>query len=172
MSSLMLPVWFRTEGCGLRTGSLLWSVYVMSCVAGQAHARVSGGDHVLRLLPGVVLRGGAASVRRRRPCAFQRPKDPPAEAACGRGLRHHTGEHQEDPFHAGDTRRSSQLVSAAVTAFKRPDVCVAPQWNFPSAMITRKVGAALAAGCTVVVKPAEDTPLSALALAEVSPPRY
>ncbi|KAM9666226.1 succinate-semialdehyde dehydrogenase, mitochondrial isoform 2-T2 [Trichechus inunguis] len=39
-------------------------------------------------------------------------------------------------------------------------------WNFPSAMITRKVGAALAAGCTVVVKPAEDTPLSALALAE------
>ncbi|XP_029098222.1 succinate-semialdehyde dehydrogenase, mitochondrial isoform X2 [Monodon monoceros] len=38
-------------------------------------------------------------------------------------------------------------------------------WNFPSAMITRKVGAALAAGCTVVVKPAEDTPFSALALA-------
>lgn len=42
------------------------------------------------------------------------------------------------------------------------------QWNFPSAMITRKVGAAMAVGCTVVVKPAEDTPLSALALAEVS----
>ncbi|KAM9807163.1 succinate-semialdehyde dehydrogenase, mitochondrial isoform 2-T2 [Syngnathus typhle] len=41
-------------------------------------------------------------------------------------------------------------------------------WNFPSAMITRKVGAALAAGCSVVVKPAEDTPLSALALAELS----
>uniref|UniRef100_A0A8D1ZU15 Succinate-semialdehyde dehydrogenase, mitochondrial n=1 Tax=Sus scrofa TaxID=9823 RepID=A0A8D1ZU15_PIG len=40
-------------------------------------------------------------------------------------------------------------------------------WNFPSAMITRKVGAALAAGCTVVVKPAEDTPFSALALAQV-----
>ncbi|XP_071325528.1 succinate-semialdehyde dehydrogenase, mitochondrial isoform X1 [Trachinotus anak] len=41
-------------------------------------------------------------------------------------------------------------------------------WNFPSAMITRKVGAALATGCTVVVKPAEDTPLSALALAELA----
>ncbi|EHB09594.1 Succinate-semialdehyde dehydrogenase, mitochondrial, partial [Heterocephalus glaber] len=41
-------------------------------------------------------------------------------------------------------------------------------WNFPSAMITRKVGAALAAGCTVVVKPAEDTPFSALALAQFS----
>ncbi|XP_073666510.1 succinate-semialdehyde dehydrogenase, mitochondrial isoform X4 [Tursiops truncatus] len=41
-------------------------------------------------------------------------------------------------------------------------------WNFPSAMITRKVGAALAAGCTVVVKPAEDTPFSALALAALA----
>ncbi len=41
-------------------------------------------------------------------------------------------------------------------------------WNFPIAMITRKVAPALAAGCTVVVKPSEDTPLSALALAELS----
>ena len=41
-------------------------------------------------------------------------------------------------------------------------------WNFPSAMITRKVAPALAAGCPVVVKPAEDTPLSALALAELA----
>ncbi len=41
-------------------------------------------------------------------------------------------------------------------------------WNFPSAMITRKVSPALAAGCTVVVKPAEETPLSALALAELA----
>jgi succinate-semialdehyde dehydrogenase/glutarate-semialdehyde dehydrogenase len=39
-------------------------------------------------------------------------------------------------------------------------------WNFPAAMITRKVGPALAAGCTVVVKPATQTPYSALALAE------
>ena len=38
-------------------------------------------------------------------------------------------------------------------------------WNFPAAMITRKAGAALAAGCTLVVKPAAETPLSALALA-------
>lgn len=41
-------------------------------------------------------------------------------------------------------------------------------WNFPSAMITRKVGAALAAGCTCVIKPSEDTPLSALALASLA----
>ena len=38
-------------------------------------------------------------------------------------------------------------------------------WNFPNAMIARKVGAALAAGCTTVIKPAEATPLSALAMA-------
>ncbi|HWH84741.1 MAG TPA: NAD-dependent succinate-semialdehyde dehydrogenase [Burkholderiaceae bacterium] len=41
-------------------------------------------------------------------------------------------------------------------------------WNFPIAMITRKVAPALAAGCTSVVKPAEATPLSALALAELA----
>jgi succinate-semialdehyde dehydrogenase/glutarate-semialdehyde dehydrogenase len=41
-------------------------------------------------------------------------------------------------------------------------------WNFPIAMITRKVAPALAAGCTVVVKPAEQTPLCALALAELA----
>ncbi|EWC42436.1 NAD-dependent succinate-semialdehyde dehydrogenase [Stutzerimonas stutzeri] len=40
-------------------------------------------------------------------------------------------------------------------------------WNFPNAMITRKAGPALAAGCTVVLKPASETPLSALALAEL-----
>lgn len=41
-------------------------------------------------------------------------------------------------------------------------------WNFPVAMITRKVGPALAAGCTVVVKPGEDTPLCALAMAKLA----
>ena len=41
-------------------------------------------------------------------------------------------------------------------------------WNFPNAMITRKVAPAMAAGCTVVIKPSEETPLSALALAELA----
>ncbi|KAH0955140.1 hypothetical protein HN011_009074 [Eciton burchellii] len=41
-------------------------------------------------------------------------------------------------------------------------------WNFPHAMITRKAGAALAAGCTCVIKPSEDTPLTALALADLA----
>jgi succinate-semialdehyde dehydrogenase / glutarate-semialdehyde dehydrogenase len=48
-------------------------------------------------------------------------------------------------------------------------VCAAiTPWNFPSAMITRKVSPALAAGCTVVIKPAEATPFSAFALAELA----
>lgn len=41
-------------------------------------------------------------------------------------------------------------------------------WNFPSAMITRKLGPALACGCTTVIKPAEETPLSALAIGELA----
>lgn len=47
-------------------------------------------------------------------------------------------------------------------------VSILTPWNFPSAMITRKLGAALAAGCTAVVKPAAETPFSALALAELA----
>jgi len=48
-------------------------------------------------------------------------------------------------------------------------VCAAiTPWNFPAAMITRKVAPALAAGCTIIVKPAEQTPLSALALAALA----
>jgi succinate-semialdehyde dehydrogenase/glutarate-semialdehyde dehydrogenase len=47
-------------------------------------------------------------------------------------------------------------------------VCVlVTPWNFPAAMATRKIGPALAAGCTMVLKPASDTPLTALAVAEI-----
>ena len=45
--------------------------------------------------------------------------------------------------------------------------CITP-WNFPNAMLTRKIGPALATGCTVVCKPANSTPLSALAIAELA----
>ena len=57
-----------------------------------------------------------------------------------------------------------------ITVIKQPVGIVGAitPWNFPSAMITRKVAPALAAGCTVIVKPSEFTPLSALALAELS----
>ncbi|MBW8724399.1 MAG: NADP-dependent succinate-semialdehyde dehydrogenase [Inquilinus limosus] len=65
------------------------------------------------------------------------------------------------PAPAGDRR---------IVVIKQPiGVCAAiTPWNFPAAMITRKAGAALAAGCTMVVKPASETPYSALALAELA----
>lgn len=61
-------------------------------------------------------------------------------------------------------------VDKRIVVIKQPiGVCVAiTPWNFPSAMITRKVGPALAAGCAVVVKPATQTPLSAFALCELA----
>jgi len=64
------------------------------------------------------------------------------------------------PAHANDKR---------IVVIKEPiGVCAAiTPWNFPSAMITRKAGPALAAGCVMVVKPATATPYSALALAEL-----
>ncbi len=64
----------------------------------------------------------------------------------------------------------SPRADARIVVVKQPIGVVAAitPWNFPNAMITRKVTPALAAGCTAVVKPAEDTPLSALALAELA----
>lgn len=59
---------------------------------------------------------------------------------------------------------------ARIVVTKQPiGVCVAiTPWNFPAAMITRKAGAALAAGCSIVIKPAGQTPYTALALAELA----
>jgi succinate-semialdehyde dehydrogenase/glutarate-semialdehyde dehydrogenase len=63
----------------------------------------------------------------------------------------------------------SQAADKRIVVLKQPIGVVAAitPWNFPNAMITRKAGPALAAGCTCVVKPASATPLSALALAEL-----
>lgn len=57
-----------------------------------------------------------------------------------------------------------------IVCIKQPvGVCASiTPWNFPNAMITRKAAPALAAGCTIVIKPASETPLSALALAELA----
>ena len=65
------------------------------------------------------------------------------------------------PGHAADKRIIVLKEPIGVTAAITP-------WNFPTAMIARKVGPALAAGCTMVVKPAAETPLSALAMAELA----
>ena len=62
------------------------------------------------------------------------------------------------------------MAGKRLASIKQPvGVCAAiAPWNFPIAMITRKVGPALAAGCTVVVKPAAETPLCALAIARLA----
>jgi len=69
----------------------------------------------------------------------------------------------------GDTIPANNRNRRIVT-IKQPVGVVAAitPWNFPNAMITRKAGAALAAGCTIVIKPAPETPFSALALAELA----
>ena len=67
----------------------------------------------------------------------------------------------------GEVVPSSTNTNQRIVTFKQPVGVVGAlvPWNFPAAMITRKVGAALAAGCTTVWKPAGETPLTALALA-------
>ena len=69
----------------------------------------------------------------------------------------------------GDTI-PAQFTDRRIVVIKQPiGVCAAvTPWNFPNAMITRKAGPALAAGCTMVIKPASQTPFSALALCELA----
>ncbi len=79
-------------------------------------------------------------------------------------------------FYAEETRRpniegvTSHLPDAEVELWREPVGVAAliTPWNFPSAMLTRKAAAALAAGCTVVAHPSAETPFSALALAELA----
>jgi len=79
-------------------------------------------------------------------------------------------------FFAEETKRpniesvTSHLPDAEVEIWREPVGVAAliTPWNFPSAMLTRKAAAALAAGCTVVAHPSAETPYSALALAELS----
>jgi len=79
-------------------------------------------------------------------------------------------------FYAEEARRpniegvTSHLPDAEVEVWREPVGVAAliTPWNFPMAMLTRKAGAALAAGCTVVCHPSAETPFSALALAELA----
>ena len=79
-------------------------------------------------------------------------------------------------FYAEEAKRMageilpSHRADARILVLRQPIGVVAAitPWNFPAAMITRKVAPALAAGCTVVIKPALETPLTALALAELA----
>ena len=70
---------------------------------------------------------------------------------------------------SGDVMASTWSDKRTLTIKQPIGVCAAiTPWNFPIAMITRKVAPAVAAGCTIVIKPAEQTPLSALAIAELA----
>ncbi len=77
---------------------------------------------------------------------------------CRTGQTH---QRRNNPLPGADKRlmviRQGVGVCAAITP-----------WNFPAAMITRKAGPALAAGCTMVIKPANETPFTALAMAELA----
>jgi succinate-semialdehyde dehydrogenase/glutarate-semialdehyde dehydrogenase len=68
----------------------------------------------------------------------------------------------------GDYRRAPSGANWLMVSREPVGVALlATPWNFPAAMATRKIGPALAAGCTVVLKPAHETPLTALAIAEI-----
>jgi len=101
-------------------------------------------------------------------------------AECGKPLAEARGEIAYGAsfieWFAEEAKRAYGDLIPATTNDRRIVVCkqsigvcaaITP-WNFPNAMITRKIGPALAAGCPVVLKPAAETPLSALAIAELA----
>ncbi len=75
----------------------------------------------------------------------------------------------EEAVRIGGEVRMAPSGANRILTFRKPvGVCLLlTPWNFPAAMATRKIGPALAAGCTFVLKPAEDTPLTALLLASL-----
>ena len=75
----------------------------------------------------------------------------------------------EEAVRAGGDLHTAPSGANRILVLRQPigvSVLVTP-WNFPAAMATRKIGPALAAGCTVILKPASDTPLTALAMGEM-----
>lgn len=101
-------------------------------------------------------------------CEMGKPlKDAEAEIGYGTSFIDWFGEEARRAY--GDIV-PSPAKNKRMLVLKQPiGVCgMITPWNFPNAMITRKACAAIAAGCTVVLKPAEDTPFSALALCELA----
>src|SRR6266704_1042196 len=75
----------------------------------------------------------------------------------------------EEAVRIGGELRTAPSGANRILTFRKPvgvSLLLTP-WNFPAAMATRKIGPALAAGCTVILKPAHETPLTALLLAQV-----
>lgn len=159
------------------TGEILAEVANMGVV--EAHAAIDAADRAWPAWRSQTAKSRAASMRRWYEQILAHAEDlaqlmtaeqgkPLAEArgevAYGASFVEWFGEEAKRAY---GTVIPSPLGDRRILTFRQPvGVCAAiTPWNFPIAMITRKVAPALAAGCTVVCKPAESTPLSALALA-------
>jgi len=159
------------------TGEILAEVANMGVV--EAHAAIDAADRAWPAWRSQTAKSRAASMRRWYEQILAHAEDlaqlmtaeqgkPLAEArgevAYGASFVEWFGEEAKRAY---GTVIPSPLGDRRILTFRQPvGVCAAiTPWNFPIAMITRKVAPALAAGCTVVCKPAEATPLSALALA-------
>jgi succinate-semialdehyde dehydrogenase/glutarate-semialdehyde dehydrogenase len=162
------------------TGAALANV--PNCGAAETQRAIAAADAALpawRELPAK----GRAQVLQRWFAAINRNADDLAQmitAECGKPLAEAKGEvaygasfvewfAEEGKRAYGETIPATLADKRLVVIKQAIGVCAAiTPWNFPLAMITRKVAPALAAGCTVVVKPAEQTPLTALALAALA----
>ena len=162
------------------TGAVLANV--PNCGAAETKRAIAAADAALpawRELPAK----GRAQVLQRWFAAINRNADDLAQmitAECGKPLAEAKGEvaygasfvewfAEEGKRAYGETIPATLADKRLVVIKQAIGVCAAiTPWNFPLAMITRKVAPALAAGCTVVVKPAEQTPLTALALAALA----
>ncbi|GAB4817684.1 hypothetical protein N2152v2_004730 [Parachlorella kessleri] len=155
---------------------------VFKCGAGEARAAVAAAAAAFQTWAAltvnqradILLRWHAEMVKARRDLTHLMTLE------CGKPLAEACAEFDKGvaslSWFAEEARRSSGELLPAADLHRRFLVARAPlgvvgaitPWNFPLSMITRKVAPALAAGCTVVLKPSELTPLTALALAELA----
>lgn len=161
------------------TGEVLASV--PKCGAAETHKAITDAKAAQKLWAAKTAKERGSIIRRWRDLMIENQEDLARlmTAEQGKPLKEAMGEivyaASFFEWYAEEAKRVYGDIIPANEADKRILVMRQPigvvgaitPWNFPSAMITRKAGPALAAGCTMVVKPAEDTPLSALALAEL-----
>jgi len=162
------------------TGALLWEVACMG--AGEAEAAIAAAAKALPAWRSRTAKERAAILLRWHQLLLKHADDLARilTAEQGKPLGEAKGEiaygasfidwfAEEGKRAYGETIPTTDPTKRYIVQRQSVGVCAAiTPWNFPNAMITRKVAPALAAGCTVVVKPAEATPLSALAIAELA----
>jgi succinate-semialdehyde dehydrogenase/glutarate-semialdehyde dehydrogenase len=162
------------------TGAVLANV--PNCGAAETQRAIAAADAALPAWRGLPAKS-RAQVLQRWFALINRNADDLAQmitAECGKPLAEAKGEvaygasfvewfAEEGKRAYGETIPATVADKRLVVIRQAIGVCAAiTPWNFPLAMITRKVAPALAAGCSVVVKPAEQTPLTALALAALA----